>query len=143
MVCNNCGATNPDGTSFCSSCGQPLNQNVQQPQMQQTQTQQPQMQQIPVQPQVQYNPTVELPIPDEYKPITMWGYFGYEILFSIPCIGIICLIVMSFAAKNKNVKNFARSYFCFMIICAVICGVTFAIVGATGGFAVLMDNLNF
>ena len=23
-------------------------------------------------------------IPDEYKPISMWGYFGYEILFSIP-----------------------------------------------------------
>ena len=23
-------------------------------------------------------------IPYEYKPISMWGYFGYELLFSIP-----------------------------------------------------------
>lgn len=25
-------------------------------------------------------------ISNEYKPITMWGYFGYQILFSIPII---------------------------------------------------------
>ena len=36
-------------------------------------------------------------IPAEYKPISMWGYFGYEILFSIPLIGLICLIVFAFA----------------------------------------------
>jgi len=28
-------------------------------------------------------------IPEEYKPISMWGYFRYELLFSISCIGII------------------------------------------------------
>ena len=32
-------------------------------------------------------------IPDEYKPISMWGYFGYEILFSIPIIGFIFILV--------------------------------------------------
>lgn len=26
-------------------------------------------------------------IPESYTPISMWGYFGYEILFSIPIIG--------------------------------------------------------
>ena len=55
-------------------------------------------------------------IPEEYKPISMWGYFGYELLFSIPCIGLIVLIVLAVSAKNVNVKNFARSYFCFLII---------------------------
>ena len=34
-------------------------------------------------------------IPEEYRPISMWGYFGYEILFSIPCVGFILLLVFS------------------------------------------------
>ena len=56
-------------------------------------------------------------IPEEYKPISMWGYFGYEILFAIPIIGFILLLVFSFGGtRNKNLKNFARSYFCFLII---------------------------
>lgn len=60
-------------------------------------------------------------IPENYKPISMWGYFGYEILFSIPCIGFIILLVFAFGGtQNVNLKNFARSYFCFMIIFVVL-----------------------
>lgn len=56
-------------------------------------------------------------IPEEYKPISMWGYFGYEILFAIPCVGLILLLVFSFGgARNKNLRNFARSYFCVYIV---------------------------
>lgn len=68
-------------------------------------------------------------IPEEYRPISMWGYFGYEILFSIPCIGLILLIVFSLGGtKNVNLRNFARSYFCFLIIVVVL----FFILVATG-----------
>ncbi len=56
----------------------------------------------------------------ESKPISMWGYFGYEILFALPVIGWIILIVNAIAAKNVNVKNFARSYFCLLIVAAII-----------------------
>ncbi len=57
----------------------------------------------------------------EYKPISMWGYFGYEILFSIPIIGLIMLIVFSVGGtSNKNLKNFARSYFCFLILAIIL-----------------------
>ena len=35
-------------------------------------------------------------ISDEYQPISMWGYLGYEILFAIPLIGFILLLVFSF-----------------------------------------------
>lgn len=60
-------------------------------------------------------------IPEEYRPISMWGYFGYELLFSIPCVGFILLIVFALGgAKNINLRNFARSYFCYMIIVAVL-----------------------
>ena len=60
-------------------------------------------------------------IPEEYKPISMWGYFGYQLLFSIPCVGFILLLVFSFGGtKNVNLKNFARSYFCYIIVVSII-----------------------
>lgn len=60
-------------------------------------------------------------IPEEYRPISMWGYFGYQLLFTIPCVGFILLIIFSFGGtKNLNLRNFARSYFCFTIIMAIL-----------------------
>ena len=78
-------------------------------------------------------------IPSEYKPISMWGYFGYEILFSLPIVGFICLIIMSFAPSNKNLKNFARSYFCLFILSLVLTIVLVAIALATGAISSLED----
>lgn len=78
-------------------------------------------------------------LPEEYRPISMWGYFGYQILFSIPIVGFICLIVFALGAKNVNKKNFARSYFCYTIICLVIFAVVFAIAMMTGATATLSD----
>ncbi len=69
-------------------------------------------------------------IPEEYKPISMWGYFGYEILFSLPIIGIILLIVFSLGGtKNVNLKNFARSYFCIIIIISIVLIILLSVVG--------------
>lgn len=140
MICNQCGKENLDGAGFCAGCGSPLQQNTVQPNYTQP-TVQPNMQvppmQQPVQPQVVYNTSAS--VSEEYTPISMWGYFGYEILFSIPCVGLICLIIFSFASKNKNVKNFARSYFCFYIIMAVL---TVIILVATGSLAAL-SQLDF
>ena len=79
-------------------------------------------------------------IPEEYRPISMWGYFGYEILFSIPIVGFICLIVFALGAKNVNKKNFARSYFCYTIIVCVVAIVIFAIMMATGAVSALSET---
>ena len=71
-------------------------------------------------------------IPYEYKPISMWGYFGYELLFSIPFIGFILLLVFSFGGtKNINLKNFARSYFCFSIIVIIFIAIIFLLYGSS------------
>ena len=68
-------------------------------------------------------------IPSEYKPISMWGYFGYEILFAIPIIGWLLLLIFALGGtSNVNLKNFARSYFCLLIIIVII----FLIVAAVG-----------
>ena len=79
-------------------------------------------------------------IPEEYRPISMWGYFGYEILFSIPIVGFICLIVFAIGAKNVNKKNFARSYFCYTIIVCLVAIVIFVIVMATGAASALAES---
>ena len=107
------------------------NQNqgqYQQPQYQQPQYQQAQYQQAPYQ---QFDPRFD------YTPITMWGYFGYEILFAIPIVGFICLLIFSFSANNINLRNFARSYFCFLIIVLVILGIAIA----SGAFAAVSYGL--
>lgn len=65
-------------------------------------------------------------IPAGYEPISMWGYFGYEILFAIPIIGWIFLIVFALTAENQNLRNFARSQFCVFIIWLVFMGVALA-----------------
>ncbi len=58
---------------------------------------------------------------DEIRPISMWGYLGYQILFAIPLVGFIMLLVCALGgSRNVNVRNFARSYFCVAIIVVVI-----------------------
>lgn len=77
-------------------------------------------------------------IPPEYRPISMWGYFGYEILFSIPIIGFIFLLVFALGGtRNINVRNFARSYFCFLVILVVLV----LILIASGSLAAIFANL--
>lgn len=73
---------------------------------------------------------------DEYRPISMWGYFGYEILFSIPIVGFILLLVFSFGGtKNVNLRNFARSYFCFLIVVVILVIIIAVIGGAAAASA--------
>ena len=65
-------------------------------------------------------------LPEEYKPLSMWQYFLYQILFSIPIIGFIFLILIAFGVgKNINLRNFARSYFCSLIIIIILIVIVF------------------
>ncbi len=75
-------------------------------------------------------------IPEKYRPISMWGYFGYQILFSIPIVGFIFLVVFALGGtKNVNKRNFARSYFCYLIILIII----MTILVATGLVSQVID----
>ncbi len=62
----------------------------------------------------------ETVIPEDYQPIGMWGYFGYQFLFAIPVVGWILCISFALMAKNHNLRNFSRSQFCYLIIYIVI-----------------------
>jgi hypothetical protein len=57
---------------------------------------------------------------EEYKPISPFGYLGYELLFAIPVIGWVIQLIFSICHKNRNVKNFARSFYCLYLLSIVI-----------------------
>ncbi len=78
-------------------------------------------------------------IPPEYQPISMWGYFGYALLFAIPCIGFIMICVFAFGGtQNLNLKNYARSYFCMFIVGIVLLLLSFMFTGCVGCSAAMM-----
>ena len=59
-------------------------------------------------------------IPSKYKPLSAWAYFGYQLLFAIPLVGFMLLLVFSFSDDNINRRNFARSYFCSLLIAVIL-----------------------
>ena len=90
--------------------------------------------QMPVQNQIM--------IPEEYKPISAWGYVGYSLLFSIPCVGIILMFVWAFGnGTNINLKNYAKSYLLMLLISIIVSVVLVIIFGAIG-VSIFNDILN-
>ena len=61
----------------------------------------------------------QVAIPSQYKPLSPWAYFGYTMLFSIPVVGFIFLIIYSFKSNNLNRRNFARSYWCALLVAVI------------------------
>jgi VIT1/CCC1 family predicted Fe2+/Mn2+ transporter len=76
-------------------------------------------------------------IPVEYRPLSPWAYFGYNILFAIPVIGLICLFVFAFSNANINRRNYARSFFCVYAILIIVC----VVFGMAGGFAWFISKM--
>lgn len=74
---------------------------------------------------------VETAIPEAYTPIGMWGYFGYSFLFMLPVVGWILCIAFAFMAQNINLRNYARSQFCWIIIDIII----FCVLAGVGALA--------
>ena len=80
-------------------------------------------------------------IPNEYKPISAWGYFEYNILFSIPIIGFIFLIVFSFDSSNINRRNYARSFFIIYLLIAIVFLISILFFGGIGIFLQFFNSI--
>lgn len=76
--------------------------------------------------------------PERFRPLSPWAYFGYTILFSIPLVGLILLIVFSLSEGNINRRNFARTYFCALVIMLII----ILVLAFTGTLATVMDAVS-
>lgn len=82
-------------------------------------------------------------IPPEYKPLSGWAYFGWQLLFAIPLVGFILLIVFACGGThNINLRNFARSYFCALLIGAIlaIIGIVLLLIGGAS-LAVIFEEM--
>ena len=113
MYCKNCGAQLYSGQAQCPACG----------------TWNTQAGGVP-----NYGgsyPGGENSLPAQYRPLSPWAYFGYSLLFAIPIVGFILLIVFSFSDENINRRNYARSFWCALLL-AVIIIVVLAVTGLLG-----------
>lgn len=142
MYCKNCGQPNRDEAKFCRYCGTPLTTL----EMKSGPAAEPapaQPQSVPGASQAQPSSAGAAPqaaaavnaqqpcvvnvyngmpkqVPDAYRPISMWGYFGYNILFMIPVIGWIFNIIFALGGtSNVNLKYYARSKFCLTVLALI------------------------
>ena len=138
MNCCSCGAMLSDNAAFCTKCGAKQEKAIEAPIINEPVVTQPTasaMEPDTPYPHPAYQPQpapVEVThtcnhrspatvIPLAYKPLSAWGYVGYQILFSIPLVGLVCLIIFSCgASSNKSLTNFARSYWCWLLVLFVI-----------------------
>ena len=65
-------------------------------------------------------PTPVKPEPDNRGLLGPWAYFGLQLLFAVPVVGLVFLIIFSFNSGNLNRRNFARSYWCGLIVFLVL-----------------------
>jgi len=163
MFCCNCGKQLPDSAKFCPDCGQPIRMpekpTVKEPEPEPVPVAEPEPVKVPETKQEEpkqsfkapeptpapvdepaFAPTPEPVVPEENRPLGPWAYFGYSLLFSIPVIGFILLIVLSFAGKNVNRKNFARSYWCWIILAIALILISIVIL-LTGVLRGVTDNV--
>ena len=123
MTCKNCGQINPENTIFCTNCGAKLPQAVAPVAEAVMPAAAPDVKTVRT-----AAPTATA-VPAENKPLSPWAYLGYSILFAIPLVGFVMLIILSTkAARNVNLRNYARSYWCALLI-GVILGIVLAIIG--------------
>lgn len=59
-------------------------------------------------------------IPRSFKPISAWGYVGYSLLYALPIVGFIFAIINAIGATNRNVRSYARSWFCGLLISLIV-----------------------
>ncbi len=88
--------------------------------------------------------TLETAVPSEYKPISAWGYVGYNVLFAIPLIGFILLLVFAFGGTpNINLRNYARSFFCALLIVLLLVAAAVALMLAFGFSPETLEQLRY
>ncbi len=80
-------------------------------------------------------------LPEKYRPMGAWSYFGYSILFSIPIVGFICALVFACNSSKINRRNYARGWFCGLLIALILIGILFAIGVALWGFNPFIDKI--
>lgn len=137
MKCVSCGAELAEHVKFCTICGTPVKKEAPAAPVADTPPVVPPVTRPVTPPPV---PPV-LMMPPQPKLLGPWAYFGLQILFSIPLVGFICLIVFSLDDSNLNRRNFARSYWCGLIISLVLIIAIVVLILVTGASAAIVSAI--
>ena len=117
MFCNTCGAQLEEGAKFCTACGATLEAAPDPtPELPLTQ---PYVAPAPPRPSKEKEVTPDM-LPEEYRPLSAWAYFGYQMLFAIPIVGLVFLIIFTFKRSNYNRRAFARSYWVALLFAGIL-----------------------
>ncbi len=161
--CTECGNQIADNVAFCTECGAkvapeataetaapaisvaatetpPVTQPQPQPQPKPQPKPQPQREQRPQRPAPQ--PVYQQPAPvaePESKVVSTGAYFWLMLLYALPVVGFISCIIMAFAPRNRNLKNYARATLIWAIVGFVLMGLLVLLVVLLGGS--LMDYI--
>lgn len=99
---------------------------------------QPAMPQMPYGQPYGYAPINENMLPEDYKPVTVWQYVGYSLLFSLPIIGFIMVLVTAFGSdKSISLRNYAKSYLVWLAISVVL---MFVMLFFMGMFVAILES---
>ena len=63
------------------------------------------------------------------KSIKPWGYVWLNILYVIPVLGWLVWLINALFARNTNVRNHARSFFCAVVLVLIVAVIAGAILG--------------
>lgn len=112
MNCTSCGAPLNPNETFCSHCGavaSPVNIHPTSAYPSGTRSYS--------QPSPQMNhPQSPAELPPEYRPLSPWAYWGLQLLYSVPIVGLVFLIIFSIKKDNINRRNFTLSYWVGFLI---------------------------
>lgn len=80
------------------------------------------------------------PVGGKYGIVGTGAFLGLTLLFSVPVVGWIACIIISFAAKNENIKHYARAMMIWLIVGIVVSAAMFFLFRWLSG--ALMNYIN-
>ena len=148
IICNKCGAGNPDGGRFCENCGAPLAADAPAAAAPAAPTAQP------VQPAYTAKPVAPAANPaDGIKQkkenphindnLSIWGFIWTLIVMAIPVVNLVFVLIWAFrSGTNKNRRHFAwATIILFLVFALISISVYFFVPGVRDVFANAADNI--
>lgn len=122
--CPKCGAALLPGALFCTECGTKLTEEQKTAQQQeQAQTREQKTEQTAQSPAYSYIPPVIQDDPASNDVVGVGTYFWLTVLFSIPGIGLLACLLVSFVPRRKSLKNFGRASLIRVLLGILLLGI--------------------
>lgn len=117
--CPKCGAAVLPGALFCTECGTKLTEE-QKTTQEQARTQEQKTAQSPA---YSYIPPVIQGDPAANDAVGVGAFFWLSVLFSVPVVGLLACLLVSFVPRRKSLKNFGRASLIRAVIGLLLSGI--------------------